>query len=1044
MPRDELTVSDQKFKETIVHYNNTVDNLPGKNMVGQIKDLYGPKGTMPADWPNADEYNALEIPVPKGLDENMVTAIVLGAMMDPNRLTAGKLSNSSLGVGNTDQLDFNQEYFLANLATKAEKGGRLGKYPPVMVDARRAAKEALEQYAQGNYEPAQKMLNTFIDFGLKQVPNVHSGSTDRGTDASALNPEKATPILVDAVMNKPPFYAQGTLSDILATKTKATSKMMQAKVESMKQKQEFIEGFKNMTPAEKEEHLLDMMFNAYFSSTSMAQNAKKLDDVKNIINDMNEKIGIPSDNKYTIYQEIYEDDRYKDLDYQCNRIYDANHINDIQVIAAEEGGKEKLKELYKESIKKSTGFKKLMKAKTEADVLKYMVDDAANVNKGLERFKSVKLPDVSSDLNKKYSNILEKGKKNMRIRMEEIANEYLPDQFPDYSFQIAEPGTMSHNAELIEEMYNDVKGVTSKVRGSSDNFNNMKDALKELRNHARIMAKKDKAGEVPSLPDLVKYEKLASEVDRLGLFYLQNKTKINSDYAQSRVDEVKDVRRKLNVNLQSFRKQIEYQKKLEIESLGLTGFIDGQKRRQRLNPQINDDIKQTFYGNKYRYEGSIEGVIDFTLFRSAAFTMTTLALAATGKYTIHQLTDPDEIKEAKAEMFDQVQQHLRNFNDPESQRWLARNMILGHKKTVEMTDEAMKNINFNDPNWHESPEFLEVRQIGHVGFDCYQEVTKIPEKQLMSVAKEIYPNVQNVEDLANNYIQAKNTNLYGFDTALDHFEKGINDIVSKEMNDPLLSLYPFITGAYDLKNMKDDIAAKAQNDPDKPYSQKFAGIEDGFANTAVSSRASERYFDPMGKIFQDRPDMLKDNLKAIQDGSFFEGMTGHLDMTDENDPIKLSPAFKNKLTELRQEQFRRNYSDAEKNLNNKKYTNKEEYYRDAAFLMVGKIYEQTHKLPFDFEDNKTMQLNDYAEKQAKDPNFRASLMSTVEPKKLMQPKDVLRFYNNPQNITKMVNDINKKKEELKNQNQKNKNTNLNASNNNNIKNNNADKGMGKK
>ena len=109
-----------------------------------------------------------------------------------------------------------------------------------------------------------------------------------------------------------------------------------------------------------------------------------------------------------------------------------------------------------------------------------------------------------------------------------------------------------------------------------------------------------------------------------------------------------------------------------------------------------------------------------------------------------------------------------------------------------------------------------------------------------------------------------------------------------------------------------------------------------------------------------------------------------------------------------------------KNLNNKKYTNKEEYYRDAAFLMVGKIYEQTQKLPFDFEVNKTMQLHEYAEKQAQDPNFRASLMSTVEPKKLMQPKDVLRFYNNPQNITKMVNDINKKKEELKNQNQKNK------------------------
>ncbi len=69
---------------------------------------------------------------------------------------------------------------------------------------------------------------------------------------------------------------------------------------------------------------------------------------------------------------------------------------------------------------------------------------------------------------------------------------------------------------------------------------------------------------------------------------------------------------------------------------------------------------------------------------------------------------------------------------------------------------------------------------------------------------------------------------------------------------------------------------------------------------------------------------------------------------------------------------------------------------------MGKLYEQTKKLPVDPETNKTISLIKYANKLIESEAFSQSLMSKKEPGKLMKPTSIAKLVKDPEKLKAMM------------------------------------------
>ena len=1004
MPRSTSTVSDENYKKAVYEYNRVLEEELKNDPLAQIKNIYGPNGNLPSNFSIEKEYNDIKLEIPEGMNEEMVTAIVLGAMMNPVNMSKKLTSSNEF---RSDIVEFNQEYFISNIARG--ESARLFEFGPLMLEGKKAAQKALKEFSEGKPEAAKEMLQTFLNYGAGKTSTVNTGLTDKGTDNQSLYPDRVVILLTNNVMGKPPLKVNANLPEASIIKTKAKTEMINAKKESMIQKKQFIDNFKNMPADVKDELLIDMIFNDYLAtgSVSMTDATSKKHD-KAILK-MHDDLGIPEDARLDAYEDLCDDPIYKDIEIQSRRIHNSYYLTKMDVILSEKGGRDKLKEAYKEAIRSSSEFKKLKKAKTEADIIKTLVDNAGYKSRGLGFFRNVKLPDVDMDPIAKSEKDIQDCVEKMTTKMRVAANKVLKSEYPEYYKNEFKKGDYIKNSKAIDELYQSLKDVTSRIKGSSKNFDDMKDKMKELREFSRELAKKDKQGIAITATDLNKYNQLAEETDALAVNYLDNKTDINSPYAQSRVDAVKELRGKLCLNMEAIQNQLNRETELQMEKMGLKEFRENEKKRGLYSPQSNRDLADQFFGRKYKYEGAVHSA--FNTDRSAAFTITTLALAATGKYTMDELTSPEKLKGERERVFDELQGKLRGFSDPDNERWIARNMVEGSKQLTSLINDTMNKIDFSDPNWEKSKDFLQVRQLSHVVFDAFQEMDKFPsQKILLEEGKKVFPDVKSIKEMETNYIQAKCGPLFALDQGITKYNASVENLIIKGINDEHTNLHTIIENAYSTNAIRNEMLDKIKANPGKPFSELY-NIGSSNEINIGTSLASEQFFGPMGEIFKERPDLFKDNLKSIQDGSFFEGMNFTVDFTKPLDPIQFSPAFKEKLDNIRVEAFRRDAVDAEKRLKAQNYYSKDAFFMDAATVMVSKLYQQPDNLPVNPETGKTMKPKDYTRKVAESPVFQNSLMSKDGSGKMLHPNDILKAFNKPATVNKMVDRINSKNNE---------------------------------
>ena len=185
-------------KDVLLQKTNYMDNIR------MLQGYYGSKGHYGPELHLSEEYNALTFDVPEGLDENTVTAIVLGSIMKKERMDHQMTTSSAAGILNSIT-GFNQNFLIDNLAKEKPDYPRQGSFALAMVEGRKDAIRAIEEYKKGNLEPAKSMIRTFLDFAMDSVMLSEGARSSRLYTGSMTNMQVAVRHLGTELIDKPPF-----------------------------------------------------------------------------------------------------------------------------------------------------------------------------------------------------------------------------------------------------------------------------------------------------------------------------------------------------------------------------------------------------------------------------------------------------------------------------------------------------------------------------------------------------------------------------------------------------------------------------------------------------------------------------------------------------------------------------------------------------------------------------------------------------------------------------------------------------------------------
>ena len=195
-----------------------------------IVNMFGTEGklrnTSDTDFEQKDinAYNAITLNKPKGLSEETIALIAIGAAMNPARLNKGLVSSS---MPNTDQTEFNKDYILTNVLTEKGKSKNFGS---VLVDSRKETAEILKAYEEGNLEPAKEALKRVAEKNIEFIGSKNMRNSCQSAESNLhrmlQNVKKENPELgLDQLYTK----AQDTKEKINAVQNEYSKKAIEAK-----------------------------------------------------------------------------------------------------------------------------------------------------------------------------------------------------------------------------------------------------------------------------------------------------------------------------------------------------------------------------------------------------------------------------------------------------------------------------------------------------------------------------------------------------------------------------------------------------------------------------------------------------------------------------------------------------------------------------------------------------------------------------------------------------------------------------------------------
>ena len=482
----------------------------------------------------------------------------------------------------------------------------------------------------------------------------------------------------------------------------------------------------NQYPKEKEKQVLDYLFNEFVANSDKQSKVFEEKEIQNIKKKRLEKFGLDdlSDNLIT---EPLSDIR---------KVRSMYRLNNLDGVLADTNGAETLKSLIISNIKNSDEYKALMAAKNKNE-MGTVINNAkssllSKMNNGEMAFSGINIPDSAVNIYKammpEYDGSMDHCHRSLDAAISKSLGE-MP-QYRKYKLDSLSPEALKKNAENMHDLnkfFGDYDSFSWFSSGDTK-FSDLKDSLNEISKMAKALG--NPANPISSKA-FTKYIKTVKEVIKKANEY--NSDKKNTDTEKKYA--VSELIKALSVSISNSKKLNNDQMLKDAEALGVRDLIEGDDNLESYYDELR--AKSVFRGEKYKNVTIDNGNGSYTLSRWGSYSITVMALAATGKYTFDELADTDKILKEKEEMFDEVINRASNVT-PENQKWIAEKIYKGQKVIRDLIDEADKGVDYNDPHFEKTDLYRKLSFIQFMYFDSWQEMKHCSD-ELTALAKEENP-----------------------------------------------------------------------------------------------------------------------------------------------------------------------------------------------------------------------------------------------------------------------------------------------------------------
>ena len=717
----------RKERENFRHRKQIVlDNAD--TLYKRFIDIYGPDGKMPRGigYESPEEYDNIKIEVPEGLDELTVTAIVIGAAMDPKYMSRASSGSTSL-FGTVVE---NNQMHLVNNVVKGDD--REIAFCPLMTEARLEAKEALEAYKAGDKTKVTQMLQNFVNYSVSAVGTVSAGSFG----IADIDVEKQAYMLGQDIIDKGILgvkpHVKGC-TEINDMRLQSYKKQMDAFIRADRSKMELMDHFGDIDKNTRDNMIADLIFDSYISSMAEKQDKARQKEMDKAVEEVFGSFGVDvSSDEYQ--SDISTNRGVVNTAFQMMPYIQNYTITDFDAILAKPEGLDQLKSLYMDEIKKSDEYKKLTGAASAEELTDQFIKVGKVFDNGITSVKNVKLPEESKPYNEKYKKLKRQTIKDVQSRIIDAAykeDEVWAGEVEEYGLKSLEPEDVKKHADQISGIYNELEALDS--WRSPQSFKDLLGSLEEIRDLTQKNAGK---GSILNEKEAVAYQRAVEKFERLANIYFDGDAKKGNE--AERAKAVGKIRLHVNAGKVPVSDSITKMENKMKETL----FGEQRKLLNSLNP-LKKPGNDVFLGEKYKDQHTRQSS-QYTLYRTAGISVAVFALFNTGKYSFDEIMDPEKLQAEKREMFDQVAQRMLR-NTPENQEWIAKTIYEGQKNTERAMNEQAKLVDFSSADIATDKRLCQMLHLASIQFDAWQEKTHC-KNEITKLATAEHPELKTYED----------------------------------------------------------------------------------------------------------------------------------------------------------------------------------------------------------------------------------------------------------------------------------------------------------
>ena len=402
-----------------------------------LLDRFGPKSKLDNinhsvyNEKDMSRYNAIKLPKPKGLTDEMIAMIAIGEAMNPKRLK-GALTSSTV-AGNLNQLSWNQSFIVENVISG---DGRTRKFGAPLCEAKEETVSILNDYKKGKPERAQEALKRIIAYTADGLEVVR---TDQGNS----HPRKEMMRVINEMRKIPKLGIDNMLTDRDKARLTSLDQKIKAADKADETAVRLLEDMPEPDSPEREQLVFDYLFNSAVGSEGYNSDSEKAaeDEASEEVQKIADKYasldkrskgtgkGFISDcimhdafmvkdphgaeNTKLGKELVFGGDSLKLLKLK-------ERFSPAEGLMAAHGNTDELKKLSEGAIRNSKLFKQLMKADSKLEMNKLLKKVPMN---GFNSYPEVKIPD---DMSKSFAD------KEFEARYE-AEKKKLDEKFAEYS-----------------------------------------------------------------------------------------------------------------------------------------------------------------------------------------------------------------------------------------------------------------------------------------------------------------------------------------------------------------------------------------------------------------------------------------------------------------------------------------------------------------------------------------------------------------------------------------------------------------------------------